>query len=70
MIKKSGICAAAASARIAGLLGDRIVTIGTGGAKTSPEVLQFMRDCFRCTVGDGFGATETGGIAWDGQIGR
>jgi long-subunit acyl-CoA synthetase (AMP-forming) len=69
LVRKEGLTVPAASARITAMLGDRVATIGTGGAKTSPEVLQFMRSCFRCAVGDGFGATETGGIAWDGSIG-
>jgi long-chain acyl-CoA synthetase len=50
-------------------LGGRVVNIGTGGAHTTAAVLAFMRDCFGCSVTDGFGATEAGGIAWDGTIG-
>ena len=50
-------------------LGGRCVNIGTGGAHTTPAVLAFMRDCFQCNVTDGFGATEAGGIAWDGTVG-
>jgi long-subunit acyl-CoA synthetase (AMP-forming) len=55
--------------RLRGVLGGRTATIGTGGAKTAPLVLAFMRRCFRCSVSDGFGATEAGGITWDGTVG-
>ena len=51
-------------------LGGRIRTIGTGGAKTSTEVVAFLRECFQqCSVADGFGTTETGGVSWDGTPG-
>ncbi len=53
-------------ASLRGVLGGRTKSIGTGGASTSPEVLQFMRDCFECSVVDGYGATEVGAISWDG----
>ena len=49
-----------------GVLGGRTQSIGTGGAATAAEVLQFMRDCFQCGVVDGYGATEVGAIGWDG----
>jgi long-subunit acyl-CoA synthetase (AMP-forming) len=55
--------------RLKGVLGGRTAMIGTGGAKTAPAVLAFMRRCFRCSVSDGFGATEAGGITWDGAVG-
>jgi thioester reductase-like protein len=53
-------------AKLGGILGGRTKSIGTGGAAIAPEVLQFMRDCFRCGVVDGYGATEVGAIGWDG----
>lgn len=53
-------------ASLRGILGGRTKSIGTGGAATSAEVLQFMRECFECSVVDGYGATEVGAIGWDG----
>lgn len=49
------------------ILGDRIGGISCGGAPTSPAVVNFLKRCFRCTVMDSYGATETGGIAIDGK---
>jgi fatty acid CoA ligase FadD9 len=60
---------ARAKQHIRGKLGGRVHNIGTGGAHTTPAVLEFMRECFGCSVTDGFGATEAGGIAWDGTVG-
>ena len=51
-------------------LGGRTKHVGTGGAYTRPEVVEFLRECFSCSVFDGFGATETGGLLWDGESGR
>ena len=48
------------------LLGGRLSSIGTGGAKTSATVLRWMNDCFGCNVTDGYGTTESGGISHDG----
>ena len=59
----------AAKEAIKARLGGRVVSIGTGGAHTTPDVINFMRECFSCNVTDGFGATEAGGIAWDGTVG-
>jgi long-chain acyl-CoA synthetase len=56
----SGAARKDALAIVRGLLGGRVKAIGTGGVSTAPEVLQFMRECWRCSVGDGFGATEAG----------
>jgi acyl-coenzyme A synthetase/AMP-(fatty) acid ligase len=38
------------------------------GALTGKPVLDFLRKCFRCVVYDGYGTTETGGIANDNVI--
>lgn len=50
-------------------LGNRTRYISTGGAFTRPEVVDFLRECFGCSVVDGFGTTETGGLLWDGKPG-
>jgi long-subunit acyl-CoA synthetase (AMP-forming) len=52
-----------------GRLGGRTQHIGTGGALTRKEVVDFLRECFQCSVIDGFGTTETGGLLWDGAPG-
>eukprot|EP01117_Protostelium_nocturnum_P016832 TRINITY_DN6740_c0_g2_i1.p1 TRINITY_DN6740_c0_g2~~TRINITY_DN6740_c0_g2_i1.p1 ORF type:complete len:1204 (-),score=415.77 TRINITY_DN6740_c0_g2_i1:30-3641(-) len=49
-------------------LGKRIWSIGSGGAPTSPEVLDFLRAAFKCHVHSGYGATETGSIHTTGKI--
>lgn len=46
--------------RFAGILGNRVVVMVTGGAATSSAVLRFMRTCFNSMVSDGYGATEVG----------
>jgi fatty acid CoA ligase FadD9 len=45
-----------------GLLGGRVEKIVTGGAPTSPEVLAFLRECYKCRVRESYGSTECGGI--------
>ncbi len=34
---------------------------------TSPEVLAFMRACFKCEVADAYGITETGPVLVNGR---
>lgn len=43
-------------------LGDRVCMVSTGSAPSSPEVKQFMRDCFGLTMVEGYGSTEVGGV--------
>jgi fatty acid CoA ligase FadD9 len=55
--------------RIRSMLGDRIETIITGGAPTSPQVFQFLHTCFpHCNVVNGYGTTEVGTIMSNGAI--
>ncbi len=35
----------------------RIEYIVTGGAVTSPEIIDFLKKCFKCPVYDGYGTT-------------
>tara|TARA_R110002050_G_scaffold247156_2_gene384973 strand:+ start:1044 stop:1391 length:348 start_codon:yes stop_codon:yes gene_type:complete len=44
------------------MLGGRITMVSTGSALCSLEVLHWMKTCFKCTVWDSYGITETGGI--------
>ncbi|EFC43692.1 predicted protein, partial [Naegleria gruberi] len=46
------------------ILGGRITSIVTGGAATSPEVIKFLRDCFKVPVFNGYASTECGSIGW------
>lgn len=43
--------------------GGREQVIAVGGAPSSPQVLEWIKECFQCQVIDGFGATEVGSIA-------
>eukprot|EP01117_Protostelium_nocturnum_P007446 TRINITY_DN2663_c0_g1_i16.p1 TRINITY_DN2663_c0_g1~~TRINITY_DN2663_c0_g1_i16.p1 ORF type:complete len:1279 (-),score=483.63 TRINITY_DN2663_c0_g1_i16:1251-5087(-) len=49
-------------------LGKRIRSIGSGGAPTSPQVLAFLKKCFKCGVSSGYGSTETGSVFSSGGI--
>jgi fatty acid CoA ligase FadD9 len=44
------------------LLGGRVDKIVTGGAPTSPEVISFLWECYKCRVRESYGSTECGGI--------
>eukprot|EP00026_Physarum_polycephalum_P001267 Phypoly_transcript_01268.p1 GENE.Phypoly_transcript_01268~~Phypoly_transcript_01268.p1 ORF type:complete len:1160 (+),score=192.11 Phypoly_transcript_01268:494-3481(+) len=49
------------------LLGNRLRSIGCGGAAPSRELVQFLEDCFgEVAVSDGYGSTEAGSIAAKG----
>ncbi len=51
------------------LIGDRARFLMTGGAMTSPTVLDFLRNVFpHCRVYDGYGTTEAGGISLDYKL--
>ncbi|KAL6055781.1 Long chain acyl-CoA synthetase 7, peroxisomal [Balamuthia mandrillaris] len=50
------------------MLGGRTQFLTTGGAPTSPAVLQFLKKCFECRVFNGYGITETGGITVDDEV--
>jgi fatty acid CoA ligase FadD9 len=41
-------------------LGDRLLHAGVGSAPTSPEVKDFMVDCFQIRLNEGYANTETG----------
>jgi long-subunit acyl-CoA synthetase (AMP-forming) len=32
----------------------------TGGSATSPQVMEFLRECLKCPVVDAYGTTEVG----------
>ena len=42
-------------------LGDRIAHMIVGSAPTTPEIREFIKDCFQVPLVDGYGSTETGG---------
>ncbi len=42
-------------------LGDRLAQMVVGSAPTTPEIKQFIKDCFQISLADGYGSTETGG---------
>src|SRR5690349_12742827 len=48
------------------VLGGRVKSITVGGAPTSTETVQFLRECFDCNVHESYGATEVGGIYSNG----
>ncbi|KAG2392176.1 hypothetical protein C9374_012428 [Naegleria lovaniensis] len=48
--------------QIRNMLGGRIKSLVTGGASTSPQVIQFLKDCFKCPVFNGYSSTECGFI--------
>ncbi|KAK5578657.1 hypothetical protein RB653_008330 [Dictyostelium firmibasis] len=51
------------------LLGERINNLVTGGAPTAPEVLKFMRDCWKdINISNSYGLTEISGVCIDGYI--
>lgn len=41
--------------------GDRIATLFGGSAPSTPEVRQFVKDCFPVSYAEGYGTTEAGG---------
>jgi fatty acid CoA ligase FadD9 len=51
-------------------LGDRLLSLTTAAAPTAPEVASFLARCFDVPVADGYGSTEAGVIAIDGNIDR
>ncbi len=53
------------------LFGDRANEIVTGGALTSPVILEFLKRVFRhCRLYDAYGTTEVGGISTDYRLHR
>jgi len=50
------------------LLGGRVEKIVTGGAPTSPEVIAFLMECYKCRVRESYGSTECGGIVSAGHF--
>ena len=57
-----------AAKEVRSLLGKRLQFMVVGGAACDPLLLQFLRRLFSCEVYDGYGLTETGGIATNGVI--
>lgn len=51
-----------------GILGGRTSCLVTGSAPTSEAVKDFLRECFRVPVIDGYGSTEAGGISSDNIV--
>uniref|UniRef100_A0A6B2KX40 Carrier domain-containing protein n=1 Tax=Arcella intermedia TaxID=1963864 RepID=A0A6B2KX40_9EUKA len=49
-------------------LGGRIWNITTGGAPTSPEVIDFLRKTYSCSVDESYGTTEIGAVAVNGTL--
>jgi long-subunit acyl-CoA synthetase (AMP-forming) len=50
-------------------LGNRCTSVSTGGSATAPAVLSWLRNCFRqMRVSEGYGATECGNIASNGNL--
>ena len=56
----------------ASYLGDRLVAGTVGSAPTSPEVRQFITECFDIAFVEGYGSTEqgSGGTTWANRIVR
>ncbi|KAL9644932.1 hypothetical protein ABK040_004426 [Willaertia magna] len=46
------------------ILGGRMTSIVTGGASTSPDVINWLRQCFKIPVYNGYASTECGSISW------
>ena len=44
------------------VLGGRVKQITAGGAPVSREVVEWLKQCFGCTVVESYGATEVGGM--------
>jgi long-subunit acyl-CoA synthetase (AMP-forming) len=40
--------------------GTRLMQAATGGSATSPQVMEFLRECLKCPVVDAYGTTEVG----------
>lgn len=71
LLEESGDEAAAKQrvlARFSTILGTRLMQAATGGSATSPQVMEFLRECLKCPVVDAYGTTETPGVATDGVI--
>ncbi|XP_061774842.1 long-chain-fatty-acid--CoA ligase 3a isoform X2 [Nerophis ophidion] len=61
--------------KVRSLLGGRVRMMFSGGAPLSPATERFMNVCFCCSVGQGYGLTETCGAGtvsqvWDYSSGR
>ncbi|EFC37790.1 predicted protein [Naegleria gruberi] len=48
--------------KVRNMLGGRIKSLVTGGASTSPQVVEFLKECFKCNVYNGYSSTECGYI--------
>ncbi|MBL7499059.1 thioester reductase domain-containing protein [Frankia sp. CNm7] len=49
-------------------LGDRVCAIGGAGAPVTPQVRQFIEECFQVRLGGGYGSTEAGTMAVMGRV--
>ena len=52
----------------AGFLGDRVCAIQSGGAPPTPEVIEFIQNCFEVRLDNNYGSTEAGRILCNGRI--
>jgi fatty acid CoA ligase FadD9 len=52
----------------AGFLGDRICSFGTATAPATPEVKQFVSECFQLPLSEGYGSTEAGPVTSQDRI--
>ncbi|SNQ51304.1 Carboxylic acid reductase [Frankia canadensis] len=52
------------------IFGDRISTMMTGSAPTTPELRQFVAECFPAPLVDGYGTTEASGVTVAGRVNR
>src|SRR3546814_17837072 len=49
-------------------LGDRLCMISTGSAPTTPEVKDFISECFQLPANEGYGTTEAGSNLSTGRL--
>ena len=45
--------------KVAKVLGGKVKLMGTGSAPMDKEVIDFLKVCFSCPMGEGYGLTET-----------
>jgi len=55
----SGCYDAILFSKVAKVLGGKVKMLGTGSAPMDKEVIDFLKVCFSCPMGEGYGLTET-----------
>lgn len=55
-------------ARVRQVLGPRIRMLGSGGAKLGKDVSAYFASLFQCEFVEGYGISETGGVASNGKL--